>query len=40
MKCLPFRVDNLICKECYGLDRYRHQTMPGVENEAHAEVVA
>jgi len=25
---LPFKLDNVVCKDCYGPDRYRRQTGP------------
>jgi len=33
MESLPFKLDNVICKECYGLDRYRRQVGPRVKSE-------
>ena len=33
LESLPFKFDNIFCKECYGLDRYRHQVGPRVKND-------
>lgn len=27
LRHLPFAIDNMICRECYGLDRYRRQSL-------------
>jgi hypothetical protein len=35
LRHLPFAIDNMICRECYGLDRYRRQSLvpPGASAE-------
>lgn len=35
LRHLPFAIDHIICRECYGLDRYRRQSLvpPGASGE-------
>ena len=35
LRHLPFAIDHIICRECYGLDRYRRQSLvpPGASAE-------
>ena len=35
LRHLPFAIDHIICRECYGLDRYRRQSLvpPGAAAE-------
>ncbi|MFA4030350.1 MAG: hypothetical protein GDYSWBUE_002043 [Candidatus Fervidibacterota bacterium] len=39
---LPFKIHNLVCKECYGIDHYRRYESPEepirVENESYFSI--
>lgn len=36
LKNVPFNVKNIVCKDCYGLERYRRTTSPLVEKQMEA----
>ena len=39
LESLPFKLDNVICKECYGLDRYRRQIGPHIKNDLFEDIL-
>jgi ribosomal protein L37E len=40
LKNVPFNVKNVVCKDCYGLDRYRRVSSPLVEKQMEATLAS
>ncbi len=40
LKNVPFNVKNIVCKDCYGLERYRRPPSPLAEKQMEAAIAA
>ncbi|MCS6861237.1 MAG: hypothetical protein NZT92_13045 [Abditibacteriales bacterium] len=38
LKNVPFNVKNIVCKDCYGVERYRRPSSPLVEKPIEATI--